>query len=408
MRLGIVFDFDGVLVESLNKLLDLYVLVCNQFNERNKLIDVDLDFKELNGKNIHEISEFISNKYSISSITDEIEVFYNSRLLDIYNDMVIESPILDLIMFVKSKGIEMSIASGCDTHLIERVLINHGIDDIFNTVIGGDKVEKAKPNPGIINTCLKYSGWDTAILIDDSNNGIASGLAAGCRVIKYDEYTKNNIKNILLQSIENNYSFLGRFNNLNFFEIGIVSEKYSILDENEWALLEANGSYCDVTYHVNPQDILVNNTISVYRSNYKNFRVGITPPLLAVTGLVSDNRGYFLCAERSSVNYQNTGCWDLIPSGSLAVLDYIEQLKTEWLEESSSNIDLEWKEEVSVIYDHTHNVIDILLSSDNNRFDVSSMSSQETNHFMWIDIKRNTSLPIAGSAAFITSLMEGV
>jgi beta-phosphoglucomutase len=406
MKLGVIFDFDGVVVESVDKLFYLYISICNKFKGSDLKVDAKLDFIALNGKSIHQISHYIKNKYSANASVVEIEEYYKNKLLSVYNNIAINTEILDLITTIKSENIGISIASGCDTKLIENVLLNHGIFELFDTVVGGDKVVKAKPDPEIINCCLGFSDWDRAILIDDSNNGIVSGLLAGCQVIKYDNKSKINIKNILFNSIASSCSYLGEFEDFSFCEVGEIFENYSISDEEVWERLKSSGSYNDVTYHINPSKIFSDKNIHVYRGCYKNYRVGSTPPILAVTGVVRDSNGFFLCAKRSSANYQNMEVWDLIPSGSLSELDYMKQLETEWFEESSSQISLTWNKDIYIVYDHSCNVIDLMLTSKNNHFDVVSMSSNETSDFMWLDLKNQQSLPLSDSAIFISSLME--
>lgn len=405
MKIGVILDFDGVVVESLDILFNLYLSICNKFKASGLKVDAKLDFKALNGKSIHQISDYIKTKYSAYASVVEIEDYYKNMLLSVYSNISINPEILDLITSIKSQDIGISIASGCDTELIERVLLNHGIFELFDTVIGGDKVIKAKPDPEIINCCLEFSGWDRAILIDDSNNGIVSGLSAGCQVIKYDSSSKANIKNILFNSIASSFSYLGKFEEFSFCEVGEIFENYSISDEEVWERLKSSGSYNDVTYHINPSKMFSDKNIHVYRGCYKNFRVGSTPPILAVTGVLRDSNGFFLCAKRSSANFQNMEAWDLIPSGSLSDLDYMKQLETEWFEESSSQISLTWNKEIYIVYDHSCNVIDLVLTSKNNNFDIVSMNSNETSDFMWLNLKKQQSLQLADSAIFISSIM---
>lgn len=54
----------------------------------------------------------------------------------------------------------------------------------FECVVSGDMVEKGKPDPEIYNTCISNIGLlpKECLVLEDSLNGVISGIAAGCYV----------------------------------------------------------------------------------------------------------------------------------------------------------------------------------------------------------------------------------
>ena len=85
MRNGIIFDFDGVLVDSLDSLFNIYFSVVEKYSDSVSISDVE----DLNGRSITEICEFISNKYANNIDVDEIRNIYNEELLVLYSSLEI-------------------------------------------------------------------------------------------------------------------------------------------------------------------------------------------------------------------------------------------------------------------------------------------------------------------------------
>lgn len=66
----------------------------------------------------------------------------------------------------------------------EAVLVHHGIQDLFDIKIFGDKIVRSKPDPEIYFDALKRSAIDPheAIAFEDSPSGITAAKAAGIEV----------------------------------------------------------------------------------------------------------------------------------------------------------------------------------------------------------------------------------
>ena len=360
MNTGVIFDFDGVLVDSLNQLVGLYVSISNKFNTTNSNVEYVSDFEILNGKNIKEISEYIGVKYKSDVTSKEIEYYYKEQLLKLYGDLEINESWINIIGVLKKENINISIASGCDTDLILIVLKNNGIESFFDAVVGGDQVSKSKPSPDLVIKCLEQSQWDRAVMIDDSSNGVVAGLLASCRVIKYDAASKVNIYELIKYTLSHEYSYFGELNNFSIELQNDVFNEYSELDENTWNKLKKEGTHNGDVFLVDPISLISNDNVKLHKSDYKSFRLGVELPISAVTGVVMHEDGSTLCAKRSHLNFQNKGAWDLVPSGTLSTSNFKMQLDIEWKEESSSNIVLEWGDKCHLIFDHKDNVIDFV------------------------------------------------
>jgi len=302
MNTGVIFDFDGVLVDSLNQLVGLYVSISNKFNTTNSNVEYVSDFEILNGKNIKEISEYIGVKYKSDVTSKEIEYYYKEQLLKLYGDLEINESWINIIGVLKKENINISIASGCDTDLILIVLKNNGIESFFDAVVGGDQVSKSKPSPDLVIKCLEQSQWDRAVMIDDSSNGVVAGLLASCRVIKYDAASKVNIYELIKYTLSHEYSYFGELNNFSIELQNDVFNEYSELDENTWNKLKKEGTHNGDVFLVDPISLISNDNVKLHKSDYKSFRLGVELPISAVTGVVMHEDGSTLCGQKQTQN----------------------------------------------------------------------------------------------------------
>jgi beta-phosphoglucomutase-like phosphatase (HAD superfamily) len=72
-------------------------------------------------------------------------------------------------------------SSACDE--IEPLLEGAGLRQYFDTVVGGGDVKKHKPDPEPYRLAATRLGVDRAVVLEDSEAGLASGRAAGFDVI---------------------------------------------------------------------------------------------------------------------------------------------------------------------------------------------------------------------------------
>ncbi len=91
----------------------------------------------------------------------------------------------ELISFLKENGIKIALASGSSHKTIEHHLSEVGATDIFEAVVGGKDVENGKPAPDIFLLAAEKLGVKPAecFVIEDSENGIRAGYAAGMKCI---------------------------------------------------------------------------------------------------------------------------------------------------------------------------------------------------------------------------------
>lgn len=96
-----------------------------------------------------------------------------------------------LLEFCKQAGLAYAIATATSQELARERLALAGLDGMFPDIVGGDQVKHGKPDPDIYVIAAKALGLppEECVAIEDSPNGIAAGLDAGCNVILVPDLT---------------------------------------------------------------------------------------------------------------------------------------------------------------------------------------------------------------------------
>ena len=176
---GIIFDFDGVIVDS-----EVYYV--NSLVEYLKTVGVNATFddcKTVVGQSLEDIGQELIDRFDLKDslekvIKDSIAIFDRSiNILDF-------KPMEGLIEFLekcKHKGIKMSVASSSDYDYLYTILDNINLRQYFDFVLSGTDFTKSKPNPEVFNVAAQRMGIDKSelMIIEDSINGIKAGLASG-------------------------------------------------------------------------------------------------------------------------------------------------------------------------------------------------------------------------------------
>jgi len=91
----------------------------------------------------------------------------------------------ELLTYLKEQDYKLAVASSTKREKVEKHLSSTNVRHYFDAVIGGDMVEKSKPEPDIYLTAAAALSIDPAdcYALEDSRNGLLSAHAAGCKAI---------------------------------------------------------------------------------------------------------------------------------------------------------------------------------------------------------------------------------
>lgn len=180
---AVLFDMDGVIVDNLPYHVEAWLLFC----ERNGIpLTKEVFYQELNGMNSKDTFEWF---YKRGMTRSEVEKLEEEKEL-LYREFYAEhrKPAEGLLAFLtelRSKGIKTALATSAGPGNIDFIVDGLGIRDQFDAIIGGAEVTKGKPDPEIYLKAAALVGVapEDCWVVEDSLQGIASGLAAGARVV---------------------------------------------------------------------------------------------------------------------------------------------------------------------------------------------------------------------------------
>lgn len=380
-----IFDFDGVIVDSVNALYNVYMDFLKEFGIKGNKEEFNL----LNGSKISQIIQFLKGKYKINNDTDELLKIYSKKISSIYENIKLNNNVEEILDLLKRKEIKAALASSSKKNEIEAVLSRWKLNDFFELIVTGDDVEKAKPSPDIYNSVKKKYPNLEYFVVEDSENGLQAASDAGMKTIFYNpknEFNKEaahninsllQIKNIITE-IELNCFTVAKADNIS---LKLIEHEPEINSSQREAIEKLwndelkkrklfNGKIVSYKSHKKESNTL---HIECFITQYKYFFAQLRNPQLnlkitpiGVSGLIIDEGNNTLLAIRQNVTEYN-GYYEFIPAGSIDSskresnnILFKEQIITEFEEETKiPKQNIKKIEPYCFIFDKNHGVYDI-------------------------------------------------
>lgn len=184
---GIIFDMDGVLVNS----EPLYHEFEYKFF-KNLGANVTLEyFDKYVGCSFSHTINGIYEDFNLNTIPREI-IFntYSKGTELIYSDnprLKLCEGVIDWLDFFQENNYPMVVASSTYKNKVDVCLERFNLKQYFKKYTGGDEVKNSKPDPEIIlKSCHELNLKPSeCIVIEDSENGIKAAKSAGCFALGY-------------------------------------------------------------------------------------------------------------------------------------------------------------------------------------------------------------------------------
>jgi len=122
------------------------------------------------------------------------------------NTVTVKKGLYELLEHLKGAGYKLAVASSTKKEKVEHHLQSADVRQYFDAVIGGDMVEKSKPEPDIYQTAAAALGVspEECYALEDSRNGLLSAYRAGCKVIHVPDLWQpdDTVKSFILGPFE--------------------------------------------------------------------------------------------------------------------------------------------------------------------------------------------------------------
>ncbi|MDP4222219.1 MAG: HAD-IA family hydrolase [Bacteroidota bacterium] len=180
---GILFDMDGVLVDSEPFICEAAV---RMFEELRLKVKPD-DFKPFVGMGENRYIGGVAEKYGLN--VDIVKV--KARTYEIYKTIIkgrLEPlpGVREFIFLCRQKGLKMAVATSADLVKMKANLAEIHLDSgLFDATVNGLEVEKKKPYPDIYIKASEKIGLKTVecLVVEDAPSGIQAAIAAGCKCL---------------------------------------------------------------------------------------------------------------------------------------------------------------------------------------------------------------------------------
>lgn len=189
----VIFDFDGVLVDSEKHHYAAYNAV---FQKYGHTLDEQEYFKYWTSLGHGPAGEI--ERHSLDLDPDLIRREKRPTFTEYCRSGVVRffPEAREIVERLSRAGKTLTIASGTLTTDIEAVLANEGLRDRFAAIIGCDTVPALKPSPDIFDYVLRTLDVPPrdAVVIEDAEKGVGSANAAGIPVVVVRTRETKNIE----------------------------------------------------------------------------------------------------------------------------------------------------------------------------------------------------------------------
>ena len=178
---GVIFDMDGVLVDSALPHFQSWRLL----TQENGTTVTHEQFAKTFGRQNEDIIPLLFGEVSpqrLEQLADRKEELYRDLIRE-HAPVVAGAP--ELVRALHDAGVALAVGSSGPLANIELVLDAMGVREFLSVIVSGNDVTRGKPDPQVFSlTCEKLGIVPSrCAVIEDAPVGVQAALAAGTRVV---------------------------------------------------------------------------------------------------------------------------------------------------------------------------------------------------------------------------------
>ena len=182
---AVVFDFDGVLADSLQLNFEIKKAIFEPYGAvptRQEFIDIWVSPKDRENEGIPYFIRLKGLKVAAEELKAKQRPIYEKLFAE---KLEMIPGAAELVARFGKLGIPLGIVSSNSRYSIEAGLKRFGLENEFEFIVSSKDCEFLKPHPAPYLKAVEKFGMsaDQVLVLEDSDTGVASAKAAGCKVI---------------------------------------------------------------------------------------------------------------------------------------------------------------------------------------------------------------------------------
>jgi HAD superfamily hydrolase (TIGR01509 family) len=181
---AVVFDMDGVLVDTEHLWDEVREELTAEWGGRY----TPEAQQAMMGMSSKEWSRYLHEVVGLREPPDVITGEVVRRMLARYEvDLPVVPGAVEAVRRLAAAGFRLAVASSSNRELIDTVLSELGLTDVFEVTVSSEEVARGKPAPDVYLEAARRLGVEPrrCAAVEDSTSGIRSAHAAGMHVVAY-------------------------------------------------------------------------------------------------------------------------------------------------------------------------------------------------------------------------------
>lgn len=188
----VIFDMDGVIFDSERLFIECCVEAAKPLGMENIVETCYKCIGVTTGATEAILLETYRDAGLVAKFRDRSVKLFSDRCRA--GELETKSGAADLLQALNESGVPTAIASSTRTDIVRNELLEAGLQDYFSVIVGGDQVQRSKPNPDIFlkAASLLDAKPENCLVIEDSYNGIRAAKAAGMTALMVPDLLEPN------------------------------------------------------------------------------------------------------------------------------------------------------------------------------------------------------------------------
>ena len=185
MEYGLIFDMDGVLVNSnpYHRIAWKNFLLAKGYPFTDDLFDTVISGR-IGNTSLRMIMGQEMPDRVVAGYLEEIDLEFR-EIFGATEECIHFPGLYEFLETIKSAGIKTALATSAPTGNVNQAIVKLRLQDYFQVIIDKNDVSRGKPDPEVYLTTLARLGIrkDNCVVFEDSKAGVQSALGAGLRVV---------------------------------------------------------------------------------------------------------------------------------------------------------------------------------------------------------------------------------